>query len=32
MPAFVKDTAALISLVSFVAVVGLWADLVRSLA
>lgn len=31
MPAFLKDTAALISVVAFVATVGLWSDLLRTL-
>jgi hypothetical protein len=31
MPVFLKDAAALISIVAFAATVGLWADLVRAL-
>jgi hypothetical protein len=32
MPAFLRDTAAFISIAAFVATVGLWSDILRSLA
>ena len=31
MPAFLKDTAAFAAVVSFVATIGLWSDLIRTL-
>jgi hypothetical protein len=31
MPAFVRDTAALVSIVAFVATVGVWSELIRSI-
>ena len=31
MPAFLKDTVAFAAVVSFIATVGLWSDLIRSL-
>jgi hypothetical protein len=31
MPAFLRDAAALISVVSFVATVGLWSELIRAI-
>jgi hypothetical protein len=31
MPAFLKDTAALISVVAFAATIGLWSNLIRAI-
>ncbi len=32
MPAFLRDTVAFISIASFVATIGLWSELIRTVA